>query len=152
MEAPTHVLEGLHGIRSTFSLRYNPEAILVSAGSFDVNGKARRAQYEPRWELWDIDPQGRDYMVMRLQNPDGTSRPPGDWLVQHIWKIHPGRYDGSVEKMLQALMEEPETLREIGTMKDSDDAIDAASKWAAWTQTPKSGSGLIYRGKRMLSG
>jgi len=152
MEAPAHITEGLQSIRSGFNLRWNVRAVLIKTGSYDVNGKAREAEYEPRWELWDVDPDGQEYMVMRLQNPDGSFRPPGDWLVQHIWKIHPGRYGGSVEKMLKALMEEPEVLREIGTMKDSDDAIDAAANWAAWTQTPKSGSGLSYRGKRMLSG
>ena len=147
---PDYVDQELRNIREDFELRWNPKAVLVKAGSYDATGKLRDPVYEPRFELWDRDPNGRDYRVMRLQHPDGSFRAPGQWLITHLQKINPARYGGNLERMLREL-EEHNTLKEVGTIKDSDDLIEAASNWAAWHETPKSGAALTYRGKRLLS-
>lgn len=152
MEVPEHIAEGLANIRSGMRLKWEPRAVLTAEGGLDVNGlKIKDPEYEPRWEVWDTSPEGENYMVMRVQNVDGSFRQIGDWLVAHINMLNPERYGGDVDAMLKALIDDPTALREVGTEKDSDDLIDAASKWAQWVETPKSGAALSHRGKRLLS-
>ena len=152
MEVPEHIAEGLSNIRETLHLRWNPLAVLRRPGDIDANGHVvTEAEYEPRWELWDTDADGKEYMVMRVQTVEGEFRPVGEWLVEHIWKIHPARYGGDVHKMVQAQIDDPDTLRELGTQKDIDNLIEAVSQWAAWVAVPKSAAGLSYRGRRILS-
>jgi hypothetical protein len=151
MEVPDYVVEGLTNIREGLHLRWNPRAVMVKEGKYDAQGKLVDPTFDPRWELWDTDPNGKEYRVMRLQLPDGSFRPPGQWLIDRIWKLHPARYNNDVHKMARELIDDPELFREIGTKKDSDDAIEAAANWAQWVATPKSGRALSYRGKRLLS-
>lgn len=150
-EVPEHVAEGLRSIREGLHLRWNPKGKLVKTGSYDSTGRLKDPVYDPRWELWDVDPQGAEYMVMRLQNTDGSFRPPGDWLVHHVNRLNPARYGGNVAAMLEELLEAPEALRELGTEKDTDDLFEAVGKWGEWCATPKSGAALTNRGKRLLS-
>lgn len=151
MEVPEHIAEGLRNIRSGMHLRWEPRAVLLVEGGLDINGLViKDPEHDPRWEVWDTTPEGQEYMVMRVQNVDGSFRQVGDWLVHHIGMLNPERWD-SAEAMVAALIDDPTALRESGTEKDSDDLIDAASKWAAWVETPKSGALLDFRGKRLLS-
>jgi hypothetical protein len=150
MEAPAHILESLRNVRSGFWLKWNPKAVLLEPGMFDGVGNLKAPKYDPRWELWDTDPDGRDYMVMRLQTEDGGFRAPGEWLVVHINRFNPEKYGGSVVKMLRALEGEAEALKEIGE-KDFDDLAGAAANWCAWLNTPKSAAGLSFRGIRKFA-
>lgn len=153
MEVPQEVLEDLQTIRQDFELRWNPTAVLNRAGSFDAEGNPKAQPiYEPRFELWDRDPQGRHYMVMRVQEPDGSFRFPDQRMVDHLKMVNPERYGGNVAAMVKALVDDPTALRELGTQKDTDDLIEAVANWAEWCETPKSGSGISFRGKRILSG
>jgi len=151
MEAPKHIQDGLRDIREGLHLRWNPRAVLKEKGSFDSMGKATKPKWDPRFELWDTTPDGLEYMVMRLQDPDGEFRYPGEWLLETIWKLHPARYNGDISKLVLANIDDPETLREAGTKKDSDDLIEAVASWAQWVATPKSAAGLSFRGQRILS-
>lgn len=152
MEPDAQIAEDLRNIRSGMHLRWNPRGRLVKPGSFDGSGKMKDdAVFEPRWELWDIDPQGHEYIIMCVQNVDGSFRHPGTWLVTRMQKLNPARYGGDVEKMLKAMMDEPDILREIGTEKDSDDLIEQVSKWADWVATPKSAAALSFRGSKEKS-
>ena len=89
--------------------------------------------------------------TMRVNNIDGSFRPVGDWLVAYINMLNPEKWGGDVGAMIRALIDDPTALQECGTEKDSDDLIDAASRWAEWVETPKSGAALMHRGKRLLS-
>ena len=151
MEAPQHIQDGLRDIREGLHLRWNPRAVLLDPGKIDAFGKNSEPTYDPRFELWDTTPDGLEYMVMRVQDPEGEFRYPGEWLLEHIWKLHPARYNNDINKLVLAQLDDPDTLREIGTKKDSDDLIDAVANWAAWVATPKSAAGLANRGKRILS-
>lgn len=151
MEPPKHIQESLKDVRWGLHLRWNAISVLVKAGEFDSNGKATRPKYEGRFELWDTDPDGREYMVMKLQDPEGEFRYPGEWLVELVWKLHPEKYDGDISKLVLAQIDDPDTLREAGTKKDSDDLIDAVVNWAKWVATPKSSAALSNRGQRYLS-
>lgn len=151
MEVPEHIAEGLRNIRGGMHLRWEPRAVLTAEGGLDVNGlKIKDPEYDPRWEVWDTTPDDLEYMVMRVQEVDGSFRHADDRLLQHIGMLNPERWS-SADAMVQALIDDPTALQEAGTMKDSDDLIDAASKWAAWAELPKSGAGMAFRGKRILS-
>jgi hypothetical protein len=151
MEVPAHIAEGLKNIRDGLHLRWNPRAVVIKEGKYDAEGKLIDPTWDPRWELWDTDPFGQEYMVMRLQYADGSFRHVGEWLIEQIWKLHPARYNNNLTKLLQSQVEDPELIREIGTTKDSDDLIEAVGNWAQWVATPKSGMALTNRGKRILS-
>lgn len=148
---PDYVSEGLKDIRADMHLRWNPKAVLTKPGSYDAVGKLREPEYEPRWEVWDKDPEGGEYMIMRLQHMDGEFRQPGQWLLDRIQMLDPARYGGDPAKLVQEMVEHPELLREAGTQKDSDDLIEAISRAAQWSETPKSAAGLKFRGKKLLS-
>ncbi len=151
MEIPENIAEGLRNIRSGMRLEWNPRAVLLVEGGLDINGlKIKDPEYDPRWEVWDTDPEGQDYMVMRVQEIDGSFRQADDRLVHHIGMLNPERWP-STEAMVQALIDDPTALQEAGTKQDSDDLIEAAGNWAAWSETPKSGAHIGFRGKRILS-
>jgi hypothetical protein len=115
MEAPESVVLGLRGIRAAFNLRWNSTARSVGERSFDVNGKPREIAWDPRWELWDTDEFGAEYRVMVLEDESGAFVPPGEWLVDLVNLINPARYDGDMEKMIQALVDDPnENVRKVG--------------------------------------
>lgn len=147
---PEYVTEGLADIRETLELRWNPKAKLLNPGHVDATGKVKDPEYDSRWEVWDTDPEGAEYMVMRLQTMDGAFRAPGEWLLRRMKFLNPARWP-SLDHMIKELVEEPEIMREAGTQEDSDDFLDAVSKAAAWHETPKSAAGLSFRGKKMLS-
>lgn len=149
---PDYVLSGLKDIRADMHLRWNPTAKLAKAGDIDATGKVRAPEYEPRWELWDKDPEGAEYMIMRLQWDETEAfREPGQWLLDRAKFMNPERWGGDLNKMMQELVEHPELLREAGTEKDSDDLIEAIARAASWHATPKSAAALTNRGKALLS-
>ena len=127
----------LHSIRPSFRLVWNVKARVVNPGSYDVYGLPTPVTYEPRWELWDTTPDGNDYMVMQLREPDGGFRQPGSWLVHHLNLINPERYGGDVNRMLTALAEDPNAS--IATMAEHEfeDIIEMATKWHIWRAQPK---------------
>lgn len=149
-EIPEGVLVDLKNIRQDMHLRWNPKAKLVTPGGWDGGGAFTPPVFEPRWELWDRDPQGADYMVMRLQFPDESFRQPGDWLIYHLRLHNPERYE-SIEHMLYVLSEQPDEKRQDIATKDSDALIDAVANWAQWCETPKSAAALTNRGQKLLS-
>lgn len=124
MEAPAGVLERLHNIRSTFELRHNPRARVVGERSFDVNGQPRKVDYAPRWELWDTDAEGQVYRVMTLETEEGEYILPGDWLVDFLNLVNPARYGGSVEKMVQAMVDAPNARVEQLARKEYDALVE----------------------------
>lgn len=140
-------LEDLHSIRRTFELVFNERAVMVRPGVIDGSGTVTPAAFEPRWELWDTDPEGARYRVLTLQTspmddpvhfPDGGRfKPPGEWILDHLRFINPERFNGNLNDLLHEAIDEPERLREVGTEKDSDDLIEMSAKWAAWVTKPK---------------
>lgn len=137
-EAPESVLIGLKNIRQTFELVWNPRAVRVKAGGFDASGAVIQSEYDPRWELWDTDPDGARYMVCRLQYGDGSFRQPGQWLVDHMNFFNPEKWGGDADKMIQALVEDHNEHLEFLRNNDSDDFIEMVSKWGAWGALTKS--------------
>lgn len=152
MEVPDYVVEGLTNIREGLHLRWNPKAVMLKEGKYDALGKLIDPTFDPRWELWDTDPDGKEYMVMRLQFPDGSFRHPGQWLVDRLWQFHPEKYNNDLVKLLKATVEDPELARELRIREDSDEMIEGIGNFAGYLATPKSAAGLSYRGKRVLSG
>jgi len=153
MEIPKQLVEDLKKVRRNFELRLNPKAVCVNAAHIDACGLKRGdAVFDPRFELWDKDPYGKEYKVMTVQESDGSFRFPDQRLVDHLNKVNPEHYGGNLHAMVAALIDDPEALRELGTKKDTDELIDSVAKWAEWCETPKSGSALSKRGRRLLSG
>lgn len=154
MEAPAHIVTALQGIRSGLHLRWNPTAVVVRKGDIDATGKVRQPEYAPRWDLWDVDGDGGEYMVMRLQDEDGAFMPPGDWLIQRVWwwlsLVH--EYDCDVEAICDALIDEPQRLAELRAQEDSDEFIAWVSKVSSEHAKPKSAARLPYRGQRLPAG
>ena len=128
-EAPEHIVTGLKSIRSTFFLKWNPTAKRIGESSFDVNGNAREVKFDGRWELWDVDAEGALYMVMRLEDNDGSFIPPGDWLIHTLNLMNPARYNGSVEKMLKALVHEPNAELEKIREQDWNNLVDSMARY-----------------------
>lgn len=144
--------ERLKEIRGGMHLRWNREAELVKPGMYNGDGSlSSKPQYEARWELWDVDPTGEEYQIMRIRYPDSSFRMPGQWLINTLHKLNPVHY-GGVRKMIESLVEEPEVLRLAGTEKDTDDLIEQVAKWGAYVATPKCGAHTRYHGLRELSG
>jgi hypothetical protein len=151
MEAPQEIVDALRLERHTFEIRWNPKAKLKQKGRYDADGKLVDPTWEGRFELWDTDPYGGEYLFMRLQTPEGGFRAPGWWLVERVKMLNPERWAGRLDKMEEYFIERPELLREAGTIQDSDDLIEAVGNWADWVATPKSGAALTFRGKRLES-
>jgi hypothetical protein len=115
---------GLLGIRQTLHLRHNPAAVQVGERSFDVNGRPRHREFEPRWELWDTDAHGNEYRVMTLQSPEGGYLPPGYWLVELVRLIDPARYGGNLDKMIEALVDSPNTRLDALSKGSYEDLVE----------------------------
>lgn len=140
MEAPS-LPEGLDSelkaVRGGFELRWNPKAKVKKAGLLDAYGNPSPAQYDGRWELWDTSPEGVEYKFMTLQNNDGSFKPAGRWVVNLLKKVDPARYGGSVGRMVQALVDDPnQALLEIGD-EQFEDFIEQAAKWMMYASAPK---------------
>ena len=136
-EVPESVEIGLKSVRETLHLRWNPQAVRVRPGYIDASGIVKPAEWEPRWELWDIDADGRPYKIMTLQHQDGSFKPPGDWLVDLINFLNPARWDGDPNKMIAALVDEPMNRLEQVADEDSDDFFGAVASWHGWMALPK---------------
>jgi len=153
-EVPAHIVTSLKGIREGLHLRWNPTAVVLKLGSFDATGKATNPEYDPRWELWDVDGQGHEYQIMRLQDEDGRFMPPGDWLVKRVWwwmsLVH--EHNADIGKICTALIDEPTRLRELRAQKDSDEFLDWVAKTASEHAKPKSAAALTYRGTKLPAG
>lgn len=135
---PDHIAEGLRSIREGLHLRYNPRAKIQRAGEFDVHGAVlSEPVYDPRWEVWDKDPEGGEYKVMTVQGPDGSFRPPGEWLIELIQMVNPARYGGDVSRMVRAIVDDPNrTVTEVAD-EDFEDLIDQAVHWHHYAALPK---------------
>jgi hypothetical protein len=134
---PESVELSLKNVRSTLRVIWNPMAVRRPT-SFDAMGRPRDMEYEPRWELWDTDAEGLDYMVTRLQEEDGSFREADQRLVDLVNLINPERYGGDPSKMLQALVDAPNERALEGEEKMFRDFASAAARWGAWVNTPKS--------------
>lgn len=151
MQAPAHITQGLQNIRSTLRMIWNPMAVRAQAGRISADGMVTSAAYDGRWEVWDTDPEGGDYMVMRVETPTGEYMPPVEWVVEWLNRWNPEHFNGSLEKMLEVYFANAEEAAERMSDKNAKDFFDAVSKWAAWVALPKSGAALSYRGARALS-
>lgn len=127
-QPPESVVQGLKNVRSTLRVIWQPRAVQGTPilGAF---GLVKEIPWEPRWEVWDTDSLGADYMVQRVQNPDGSYKEIGDWLAEHYRLINPERYDGDIGKMYAALVDAPQNfLREMAD-KDFDSFCEAVGSW-----------------------
>jgi len=122
--APEDVTIGLKNVRPTMELRWNGAAKQVGERSFDVNGVPREKEYEPRWELWDTDPHGNEYMITTLEDQSGRFKEPGMWLVELIRTCDPARYDGDLGKMCEALVDLPNEIIEGMAEKSYEDFVN----------------------------
>lgn len=139
-EAPEHIAEGLRNIRSGLHLRWNPRAKVRRKGEWDIYGNLREEPvYEPRWELWDIDPEGGEYKVMTLQGPDPDRefREPGEWLLELVRLFDPARYGGDVGRMVRAMVDDPNRRALEVAEDDFEDLVDQAVRWYFWAHQPK---------------
>lgn len=112
VQPPESVAVGLANLKPTMHLRLNRKGKLSREWSYDVAGNARQAEYEPRWELWDTDESGRDYLVMVLRDADDNFREPGEWVVERFRKFNPANF-GSLQEMLDFAHAERQHLRDI---------------------------------------
>jgi hypothetical protein len=142
MEAPSlpdGLQHALAEIRFGLRLVWNPGARVVRPGSFDAFGTVRTGPvYDGRWELWDTDPDGKDYKVTTVQEPDGAYRAPGFWLVELLNYMNPARFGGSVEKLTQELVDKPNAAMLEVDDKQFDDLAEMAARWHFWADLPKS--------------
>lgn len=127
----------LKQIRPSFRLVWNTKARVVNPGHYDVYGIPTPVTYEPRWELWDTDPYGTDYLVMQLRQPNGDFKQPGWWLIEHLNLINPERYNGDISKMFQRLAEAPNKAIEEMADHEIDDLVEMATKWHSYRVAPK---------------
>lgn len=140
MEAPEGIVTALKNIRPTFRLVWNPTARVIGERSFDVNGNPREVTHDPRWELWDTDGDGVHYKVMTLEDShQGAFMPADQRFVDFVHLIDPGRYGGSVEKMIQALVDDENKYIEQVAEKDFQSLTDALSNYF----TPAKGRGMV---------
>lgn len=95
MAPPEGVAADLRSFKPTLRLLYNRRGKIVpqKSGSYDVDGTPRRIEYEPRWELWDTDGSGFDYLVMVLRDEDDNYREPGHWIVERMRRFDPARFE-----------------------------------------------------------
>lgn len=136
-EVPESVAIGLRNVRETLHLRWNPQAVRVKPGYIDASGTVIPAEWDPRWELWDIDAHGKPYKIMTLQHNDGSFKPPGDWLVELINFLNPARWDGDPHKMIAALVDEPVNRLEEVCDADAEDLFRAVASWGWWVMHDK---------------
>lgn len=133
MEAPAlpdGLQEAIKTVRATFRLVWNEKAVITTPGYLAVDGTRREPEYEPRWQVWDTDPEGADYKLHTLQNPDGTFRQPEYWLVEFLSKINPERFGGNLALMVLALVDEPEFQRQAGDDKNASELFAAVGRMA----------------------
>jgi hypothetical protein len=127
---PESVAEGLRNLKPTMHLRLNRKGWCKREWSFDAGGLPRKAEYEPRWELWDRDDSGRNYLVMVLRDAGGGYRAPGEWLVERFAKFNPARFN-SLQEMLDFAHAERQHLRDIPE-DDWTDFKDFMGEWIWW--------------------
>jgi hypothetical protein len=140
MEAPEGVTTALKNIRPSFRLVWNPSARVIGERSFDASGNAREVTHDPRWELWDTDDGGSHYRVMTLEDSHKGSFMPADQrFVDFIHLIDPGRYDGSVEKLVSALVDDQNKYIEKVAEDDYRRLTEAVSSYF----TPAKGRGMV---------
>jgi hypothetical protein len=139
MQAPQGVVEGLSNIRPSFNLVWNPTARVVGGYSFDVNGNPRHVEHSPRWELWDRDGSGIAYKVMTLEDRHGNFLPADQRLVEFVRLIDPARYNGSVEKMIQSLVDDENEYVERLREDDFERLIDSLANYF----TPAKGNSMV---------
>jgi len=96
---PDGVAQALRSHKPTLRLLFNRRGRIIphKSGSYDANGEPRRIEYEPRWELWDTDRGGHDYLVMVLRDEDDNYREPGMWVVERVKRFDPARFRGPME-------------------------------------------------------
>lgn len=128
MEAPSHIVEALKNVSPGMNLRWNPTARVLKTWGFDANGKPRGVEHDPRWELWDVDADGREYYVMTLEDPNGGFLPPGEWLVEMRRLLDPARYDGDLTKMIAALVDAPNAEVERLSEKAFEELCDSLAE------------------------
>jgi hypothetical protein len=150
-EVPLHIAEGLRNIRSGLHCRWNPTCRYIPGSGFDAYGVIKDAGYEPRWEVWDQDAEGKDYRVMRVEGPGNVFLPLDDWIVQHIRERSPERWGGDAQKMLTALVDEPNERKQKLAADASRDLHEMVARWWWDCGAPKSGPGITFRGQRFRS-
>ena len=144
-EIPESVRIGLQNIRPTLDLRWNPKGRLTKPGHYAVAG-FDPPEYDPRWELWDVDSEGKPYRIMVVERVDGSFKPVGDWLVERVRFVNPERWGGDPNKMIAALIEMEEERRETLMDRDFETLAEATASWGGWLITPKSYNPANTRG------
>lgn len=133
---PDGFMERLQAIRSTFHLKWNRRAVMVKKGHYDAEGRAYPPVYEGRWEVWDTPETSPAYKILVVRNVDNSFQPLSDRLLQRLQKINPENHGGDLNKLFEALTEDPET-RHLVHEREGDDFLEAVAEWAYWVQLPK---------------
>lgn len=141
---PKYVDEALKSIDQSFHLRWNPNARVIKMGHYAADGSVVPPVTEPRYEVWAKDSEGQDYRVM-LVDRSGNYAEPSQWLLDHLNRINPARYDGDIGRMIAATIDkENNHLREIAD-RDWKEYTAALGRWYfgyGKTQVTKTKDGL----------
>jgi len=129
MTADEGVVIALRNVRQTFELRWNPKVVPGRRSSFDANGCPRDVEYEGRWELWDVDGSNIPYRVMILMGPEREYVAPDMKFVDFVRLIDPARYDGSVEKMIAAMVDSQNDWCKELNDREFEHLVDSAANY-----------------------
>ena len=143
---PEHIDQDLCDLDQDMHLRWEPRSKMY------YKGGGTAPEVEGRYELWTKDSQGAWYMIMTVRTADDGFILPGEWLIERIRHIHPQRFDGSLEKALDELVDKPQRDFEKRQILESDNAIADGIAAAADYHTPKVGAHIRNRGDRLFSG
>jgi len=141
----------LRRIRGGIHLRWNRAAVVVKEGHYEATGVLRAPEYEPRWELWDVDQHGSLYMITRLQTNDGGFLPADNRVVRLMERQARviETFDGDPSKAIEAQVDLTNAAMQVMAEKDRKDYYDRFAAEVANYYTVKN---IGYRGIRPFSG
>ena len=115
------VVEGLKTLDPLLDIRWNPDAVKLSQGSYTVMGKLIPATYDGRWEVIRYDSEttrptahrGDPVIIYQVRDEHDGYKPLGEWLVQFMRSWDAANVD---------------TARRLMAMLHDDDQADASAE------------------------
>lgn len=137
----------LRALDDRLRIRWNPEAVMVKRGHYDVLGRATPPTYDGRWEVILLDSWGktanwRSYeLVCRVTPPvevlegthrvralqaDGPYTPVGWWLVEHLQSVD--RANTEQARRMSEQLDKVYAAREQRLARAGDDGTQEAAE------------------------